>query len=66
MDEPTKTTLMAALTVLLALVPAAAADETAPAHDSSACQPVWVDSQGQPHLDPTCIGPTGPLLDSRP
>jgi hypothetical protein len=67
MDKTTKTLMLAALTALMATAPVALADagETdggeAAAGDTM-CQPVWVDIDGKPHVDPTCL----PVLDNRP
>jgi hypothetical protein len=65
----TTTTLVSALLAALVLVaPTALADEPADRDEGRAqCPPLWIDSHGNPHLDPTCIGPRiGPLFDNSP
>ena len=52
--------LMTALTVL---APTAIAEDPPVGPEAAAtCPPVWFDSNGNPHVDPTCIGP---VFDNR-
>ncbi len=58
---PMKTTTMVMFGLLaaLALAADAGATEVHPA-PSGACEPVWIDNEGTPHVNPTCIGAAQP------
>jgi hypothetical protein len=63
MDPTTKTLMVMTLAALCAMSPAGAADAGEETGTTNVlCPPVWVDSQGEVHVDPTCIGP---VLDNR-
>jgi hypothetical protein len=60
-----KTTIvMLGLLACLVAAPVSATDAAEPDGPSAKeCQPVWIDNDGNPHLDPSCIGP---VFDNSP
>lgn len=57
---PMKTTTIAMLGLMIALAlagPAAAEDLASDSSSARACEPVWVDNDGEVHFNADCVGP---------
>jgi hypothetical protein len=65
--KTTTTLTLGLLAALVILAPTALADgPTEGANGAAKCPPIWIDAYGNPHFDPGCIGPTGPVFDNSP